>query len=160
LLNTLHPDKALAALDAGARVALGDGKMWAWKYNLAVSADRKGSDLMRRGVTLKHVASFLRAGLLPRLQRDDRQFLPLPMVRPEGAALSGKMGFALCMETALHDADLKWTRAEVKAAVQGGAQQVKALLDQLAKKVRRRSVGGMGIPPPEFQIPGAWALVS
>jgi len=32
-------------------------------------------------------SSFLRAGLLPRLRRDDRRFLPLPIVRPERAVL-------------------------------------------------------------------------
>jgi hypothetical protein len=34
-------------------------------------------------------SSFLRAGLLPRLARDDRNFLPLPVIRPERAAVSG-----------------------------------------------------------------------
>jgi hypothetical protein len=39
-------------------------------------------------------SSFLRAGLLPRLRQDDRQFLPLPIVRPETAVLTGELGFA------------------------------------------------------------------
>ncbi len=39
-------------------------------------------------------SSFLRAGLLPRLRRDDRQFLPLPIVRPESAVLTGELGLA------------------------------------------------------------------
>ena len=39
-------------------------------------------------------SSFLRAGLLPRLRRDDRRFLPLPIVRPERAVLTGELGFA------------------------------------------------------------------
>ena len=33
-------------------------------------------------------SSFLRAGLLPRLERDDRHFLPLPPLRPERARRS------------------------------------------------------------------------
>src|SRR5262249_49837358 len=32
-------------------------------------------------------SSFLRAGLWPRLERNDRHFLPLPIIRPERAAL-------------------------------------------------------------------------
>ena len=36
-------------------------------------------------------SSFLRAGLLPRLRRDDRRFLPLPIVRPERAVLTGEL---------------------------------------------------------------------
>ena len=38
-------------------------------------------------------SSFLRAGLLPRLARDDTQFIPLPPIRPERAALTGESGF-------------------------------------------------------------------
>src|SRR5207244_248988 len=39
-------------------------------------------------------SSFLRAGLWPRLKRDDRNWLPLPVIRPERAAMSGKFGLA------------------------------------------------------------------
>ena len=39
-------------------------------------------------------SSFLRAGLLPRLRRDDHRFLPLPIVRPERAVLTGEHGLA------------------------------------------------------------------
>jgi hypothetical protein len=35
-------------------------------------------------------SSFLRAGLLPRLARDERNFLALPAIRPERAALTGE----------------------------------------------------------------------
>ena len=37
-------------------------------------------------------SSFLRAGLWPRLDRDDRNFLPIAVLRPELAVLSGKLG--------------------------------------------------------------------
>jgi hypothetical protein len=36
--------------------------------------------------------SFLRAGLLPRLVRDDRNYLALPVIRPERAAINGEGG--------------------------------------------------------------------
>ncbi|WP_051027819.1 nSTAND1 domain-containing NTPase, partial [Nocardia higoensis] len=39
-------------------------------------------------------SSFLRAGLLPRLRRDDRTFLPMGIVRPEQAVLTGDLGLA------------------------------------------------------------------
>ncbi|MEU1204875.1 TIR domain-containing protein [Nocardia sp. NPDC005825] len=39
-------------------------------------------------------SSFLRAGLLPRLRRDDRHFLVLDIVRPERAAVTGPVGLA------------------------------------------------------------------
>ena len=47
-------------------------------------------------------SSFLRAGVLPRLKRDDRNFLALPIVRPERAAISGETGLLRAIESA-HD---------------------------------------------------------
>ena len=43
-------------------------------------------------------SSFLRAGLLPRLRRDDRCFLPMPIVRPEQAVLTGEFGLARAIQ--------------------------------------------------------------
>ena len=45
-------------------------------------------------------SSFLRAGLAPRLIRDDRVFLTLPIVRPERKALTGEAGLIRSLETA------------------------------------------------------------
>jgi WD40 repeat protein len=39
-------------------------------------------------------SAFLRAGLLPRLLRDDRHFLPLDVIRPERSVLTGEQGLA------------------------------------------------------------------
>ncbi len=39
-------------------------------------------------------SSFLRAGLLPRLRREDRRFAVLDIVRPERSALTGQSGLA------------------------------------------------------------------
>lgn len=39
-------------------------------------------------------SSFLRAGLLPRLRRDDRHFLPMPVIRPERHPITGPYGLA------------------------------------------------------------------
>jgi hypothetical protein len=45
-------------------------------------------------------SSFLRAGLLPRLARDERRFLPLPVIRPQHAAISGETGLVAALEGA------------------------------------------------------------
>jgi TIR domain len=42
-------------------------------------------------------SSFLRAGLWPRLLRDDANFLPLPVIRPQTAVMSGSSGFAVSL---------------------------------------------------------------
>ena len=46
-------------------------------------------------------SSFLRAGLLPRLARDDRNFVTLPVIRPERAALTGESGLLHALEEVL-----------------------------------------------------------
>jgi formylglycine-generating enzyme required for sulfatase activity len=46
-------------------------------------------------------SSFLRAGLLARLRRDEENFCVLPIVRPERAAISGAQGLAPGISTAL-----------------------------------------------------------
>ena len=75
-------------------------------------------------------SSFLRAGLLPRLARDDRRFLPLPVLRPRGAAMWGDDGLLAALETAHRKADLAITRAELRKDLEaGGAGFLRRLAD-------------------------------
>lgn len=56
-------------------------------------------------------SSFLRAGLLPRLRRDDRHYLLLDIVRPERNALTGDRGLAQAihaMRTSARAARMLW----------------------------------------------------
>lgn len=77
-------------------------------------------------------SSFLRAGLFPRLQRDERHFRSLAIIRPEEAAISGPAGFAAALEAACGTYD-KDARAEIPAALREGKQALLSLLDRLAK---------------------------
>lgn len=79
-------------------------------------------------------SSFLRAGLLPRLARDDRNFLPLPIIRPERAAITGETGFLSALEKAFAAARITITRADLRRRIQLGAAELKPLLQQLADK--------------------------
>jgi len=79
-------------------------------------------------------SSLLRAGLLPRLARDDRQFLVLPIIRPERVAISGETGLLRALEGAFWAAKLPVARADLRAAIDGGATQLRALLSMLAQK--------------------------
>src|ERR1700677_4145192 len=85
-------------------------------------------------------SSFLRAGLLPRLARDDLQFLPLPVIRPERAALYGENGFLAALEEALPSR----TRAEIRAAIQAGAPGVRPLLAEVVAGAAERTHAGGG----------------
>jgi formylglycine-generating enzyme required for sulfatase activity len=79
-------------------------------------------------------SSFLRAGLYPRLARDESNFLPLPVIRAEQAAISGKTGLLVALERALADRGILTTRAKLREAVDGGAARVALLLQSLVDK--------------------------
>jgi formylglycine-generating enzyme required for sulfatase activity len=80
-------------------------------------------------------SSFLRAGLYPRLARDDRNFLPLPVIRPERAAISGETGLLSALEAAFAAAKIPIARADLRTVIHTGAVKLKPLLKTLAGKV-------------------------
>ncbi|MEQ1899478.1 MAG: TIR domain-containing protein [Devosia sp.] len=80
-------------------------------------------------------SSFLRAGLLPRLERDSRHFHVLPVVRPERAALTGQHGLAAALMAALGARNIRINRADVRNAVLAGADAVAPLLRQIVAPV-------------------------
>ncbi|MGA3309933.1 MAG: toll/interleukin-1 receptor domain-containing protein [Xanthobacteraceae bacterium] len=87
-------------------------------------------------------SSFMRAGLLPRLQREDQHFLPLPVIRPERAAVTGATGLISSLEQALKLANLPHTRSEIRDAIEAGGSGIGPLLAALAEaKVRQLEVG-------------------
>ena len=77
-------------------------------------------------------SSFLRAGLLPRLARDERHFAPLPVIRPERAALTGANGFVAALAGA--GAGHAITRAQAREAVASGAEAVRPILRKIAAR--------------------------
>jgi hypothetical protein len=83
-------------------------------------------------------SSFLRAGLLPRLNRDDAQFIPLPVVRPGRAALTGETGLVNALAAVLP----AHSRAECRTAVQAGADALRPLLAELVRAAVSRRVAG------------------
>ncbi len=93
-------------------------------------------------------SSYLRAGLLPRLTRDDRHFMPLPVVRPERAALHGETGLVRSIEAAARARGLKRSRADIKAAVDSGAAAVAALFGEIAEAARAPALGEQTAPAP------------
>jgi WD40 repeat protein len=94
-------------------------------------------------------SSFLRAGLLPRLNRDDAQFIPLPVVRPERAALTGETGLVNALAAILPAR----SRAELRAAVQGGAGALRPLLAEFVQAAAgRRVAGDESERPPAFVV--------
>ena len=79
-------------------------------------------------------SSFLRAGLFPRLTRDDRNFLPLPVIRPERAAINGDTGLLAALEQAFYAVGIPTTRAKLRATVEAGVEELAPLLQALLDK--------------------------
>jgi hypothetical protein len=94
-------------------------------------------------------SSFLRAGLLPRLKRDDAQFIPLPVVRPERAALTGETGFVNAIAAILPAR----SRADLRAAAHAGADALRPLLAELVRAAAgRRGAGDESERSPAFVV--------
>ncbi len=96
-------------------------------------------------------SSFLRAGLWPRLARDDRRFLPLPVIRPEREAINGPAGLLASLESAFRSQGLEHSRSTLRDALSevGG---LTALLDQLVSNAHRRLEAGAPAPTPVISI--------
>jgi WD40 repeat protein len=94
-------------------------------------------------------SSFLRAGLVPRIRRDDQNFMLLPVLRPDRAAINGETGLVRALETAMQAQSLVQARADIKTAISGGAPTLLPLLAKLADKARPPRLPGEpeGKPP-------------
>jgi formylglycine-generating enzyme required for sulfatase activity len=98
-------------------------------------------------------SSFMRAGLLPRLARDDLHFLPLPVIRPERAALTGNAGLIASLERALKASGQVYARSDIENAASAGIAGVAPLLSALADAKAREVGTTQGRKPPTVIIP-------
>jgi WD40 repeat protein len=101
-------------------------------------------------------SSFLRAGLLPRLKRDDRHFVVLEIMRPERNALTGERGFAHslhALRTALGLA--RPVLAEIKdACTATDAERLRGWLAEAREAAAYRlPTEAAGTPPPTLVLP-------
>jgi formylglycine-generating enzyme required for sulfatase activity len=96
-------------------------------------------------------SSFLRAGLLPRLARDDRHFRVLPIVRPGRALITGETGLLRSLETALEAAGHKIARADLREVIAAGGDSLRTLVRALVGEASVGS-GGDQVPNPPTLI--------
>src|SRR5262249_10877155 len=86
-------------------------------------------------------SSFLRAGLLPRLARDDRHFLPLNVVRPETAPIFGDRGLAQALADAMKQLGVhESSPGALKARLSAGAVELASILRSIQEAARVRFV--------------------
>lgn len=107
-------------------------------------------------------SSFLRAGLMPRMARDDLHFLPLPPIRPASKVLSGETGLLRSLEGAFGAREMPRSRSELRAALERGAPDVLTLLGELAKNApfpldanhgQGAESNGINLAPPTLVLP-------
>ncbi|MEK4034979.1 TIR domain-containing protein [Methylocystis sp. IM3] len=79
-------------------------------------------------------SSFLRAGLIPRLSRDDRNFFVLPVIRPERARMSRSEGLVSALGEAVMKAGLSATRVEIRRAVASDPPALRRILSSLVTR--------------------------
>ena len=93
-------------------------------------------------------SSLLRAGLIPRLRRDQLKFLPLPVVRPYRASLSGVSGLWATLEgTAAQenisiklDANFARNRSAIAKLIETGQSSLSDYLDTLRTAAAEYSI--------------------
>ena len=98
-------------------------------------------------------SSFLRAGLIPRLRRDDRNYLTLPLIRPEGGALDA---FAQSLTEAAAQKcprALGDIRSWVHAAANGAPEDLTTFLTELAAAHRLPAFDDQPPPTPTILLP-------
>jgi hypothetical protein len=85
-------------------------------------------------------SSFLRAGLWPRLLRDDLNFLPLPVVRPQTAVIGGSSGLAAALSGSFARFGEARSPGRIRDALSEGTNGFRRLLDELAERAKTRHV--------------------
>ena len=106
-------------------------------------------------------SSFLRAGLWPRLKRDDRSWLPLPVIRPERAAMSGKFGLAQALlqtmtqpqfADRIRELGLPRSRADIQEFIEKTDDGLSQLFAALRDIAQAPGLAGETVPPPTIVL--------
>ncbi|MGB1090837.1 MAG: beta-propeller domain-containing protein [Oceanobacter sp.] len=80
-------------------------------------------------------SSFLQAGILPRLQRDNRHYVTLPVIRPENKAIEGDNGLLESLSTRCNTLGIKVTPGGLRDSLaqdQAGQPRIADLLKQIS----------------------------
>ena len=98
-------------------------------------------------------SSFLRAGLIPRLERDDRNYLTLPPIRPENGALDSFANGLCYVASKKNPIALGDIRAMVYSAAEGGDRPLFNFLSATVVANRLPGFDDEETPPPTIVLP-------
>ena len=132
-------------IDAGvffgrdAAIAGGLDDLRAMRFGLLARLSGHKSLFVVLGPSGSGKSSFLRAGLIPRLQRDDRRFMVLGIMRPEHNSLTGDRGLAAAVHSARASLGLSSPPlGDIKSACADDADRVYELLVELRIAAAKR----------------------
>ncbi len=78
-------------------------------------------------------SSFVRAGILPRLSRDNLHFIVMPIIRPETAVITGTNGLLSALVKLSEDNQLGYTRKSLSLAIDSGQPALVPILNAIIK---------------------------
>lgn len=99
-------------------------------------------------------ASSASSGLKPRRRPESPalSWLPLVIIRPERAAITGETGLLRALEGAFERARIAVSRADLRVAIQSGAAKLRPLLQRLTDKATPIAVDTIVKPKPPALI--------
>jgi WD40 repeat protein len=86
-------------------------------------------------------SSFLKAGLWPRLKRDDRHFLLLPIVRPQSAVISGATGLVEALKKAYEEYGAPRPHDDISVGVETDDGFTRMIDDLVQRHMQRLVIG-------------------
>jgi hypothetical protein len=142
-LEALEPEDAAVFFGRSADIVRGVDLL------RGISARKAPRLLVILGASGAGKSSFLRAGLWPRLLRDDSQWLPVHAIRSSrGGAIEGSEGLLAAIEGVYRRFGLQITRAALRERLQTSASFI-ALLQELRQAAAKRAL----IAEPPFPLP-------
>jgi len=133
--------QALDVKDAGVFFGRDPDLVRAREHLIRLRAEGGRKLFVIQGASGSGKSSFMRAGLLPRLEREDRDFITIPLMRPGAAAISGKSGLAAALEQAFDKLRTPRPFGDLLTALEIDADALPPLMNQLQVIAMQRLVG-------------------
>lgn len=133
--------QALDVQDAGVFFGRDSDLVRAREQLIRLRAEGGRKLVVIQGASGSGKSSFMRAGLLPRLEREDHDLLVLPLTRPQTAPITGNTGLAASLEAAFRHLGEPRAEGDLITALKTDAEALPPLLNRLQVLAMQRLVG-------------------